>query len=276
MLPFSFAEYLKHKNISIHDIEYTNKAWLLYDAFQQYMQYGWFPEVINANELQKRKLLNEYYSTTYYKDVIDRYNIRDKKLLESFMTYVLNTYSSILSITKLEKHLKSEWIGWSKATLGRYLSYLKEAFFIIDCPKFGYSPKVQLTNPRKVYMIDPWFIRIWHNYSENKWRILENIVAIELYRRWKEFYYFEDTKECDFVVKDHIAIQIQHAIQVTWTIDFQNQKREIDWLLMAMKKCKLSQWYILTYNHKKTLQEHGYTIHMLPVWEWMCDPASMK
>jgi predicted AAA+ superfamily ATPase len=52
--------------------------------------------------------LNEYYATTYYKDIIDRYNIRDKKLLEGFMGYVLNIYSSLLSLTKLEKHLKDE------------------------------------------------------------------------------------------------------------------------------------------------------------------------
>lgn len=267
MLPFSFWEYLKHKDIDPKRLERTNKEWLVYDAFQQYMQYGWYPEVIDANDLQKRKLLNEYYATTYYKDVIDRYNVRDKKLLEGFMSYVLNIYSSLLSLTKLEKHLKDEWLTGTKSTLGRYLSHLKEAFFIIECPKFGYSPKVEMTQPKKVYMIDPGFIKIGNNYSENKWRILENIVAIELFRRWKQLYYFNDGRECDFVIKEPLSLKIEQAIQVTRTLDFHNKEREIQWLLQAMKKCKLSQGYIFTYDEKKIIVEDGCTIYVVPVWE---------
>ena len=253
MLPFSFGEYLKHKDI---DPKYVK-------AYNQYKdKYGWYPEVIDANDLQKRKLLNEYYATTYYKDVIDRYNVRDKKLLEGFMSYVLNIYSSLLSLTKLEKHLKDEWLTGTKSTLGRYLSHLKEAFFIIECPKFGYSPKVEMTQPKKVYMIDPGFI---------KWRILENIVAIELYRRWKQLYYFNDGRECDFVIKEPLSLKIEQAIQVTRTLDFHNKEREIQWLLQAMKKCKLSEGYIFTYDEKKIIEEDGCTIHVVPVWERLLD-----
>lgn len=128
-----------------------------------------------------------------------------------------------------------------------------------------------MTQPKKVYMIDPGFIKIGNNYSENKWRILENIVAIELYRRWKQLYYFNDGRECDFVIKEPLSLKIEQAIQVTRTLDFHNKEREIQWLLQAMKKCKLSEGYIFTYDEKKIIEEDGYTIHVVPVWERLLD-----
>jgi len=38
-----------------------------------------------------------------------------------------------------------------------------------------------------------------------------------------------------------------------------------------MKKCKLSEGYIFTYDEKKIIEEDGYTIHVVPVWERLLD-----
>ncbi|MDR0607246.1 MAG: ATP-binding protein [Candidatus Peribacteria bacterium] len=97
---------------------------------------------------------------------------------------------------------------------------------------------------------------------------MENIVAIELFRREKEFYYYlEGKRECDFLVKDHTSQPIQEAIQVTWELNFSSETREIEGLIEAMKKCHLSEGFILTYNQKKELNVEGYQIHMLPLLE---------
>jgi hypothetical protein len=40
-----------------------------------------------------------------------------------------------------------------------------------------------------------------------------------------------------------------------------------------MKKCHLSEGYILTYNQKKEMEESGFKIHVLPVWEWLISKA---
>jgi hypothetical protein len=66
-----------------------------------------------------------------------------------------------------------------------------------------------------------------NNYTENKGQILENIVAIELYRQEKQFFYFNEKKECDFIVKDKIGTKITSVIQVCWQLDEKNQEREI-------------------------------------------------
>jgi predicted AAA+ superfamily ATPase len=82
------------------------------------------------------------------------------------------------------------------------------------------------------------------------------MVAIELFRREKEFYYYlEGKRECDFLVKDHTSQPIQEAIQVTRELNFTSETREIEGLIEAMKKCFLSEGYILTYNQKKELEK---------------------
>jgi uncharacterized protein len=56
-------------------------------------------------------------------------------------------------------------------------------------------------NPKKIYAIDPAIInRLGFNFSENKGRILENIVYLELLRQGKEIFYHSGKKECDFVL----------------------------------------------------------------------------
>ena len=37
-------------------------------------------------------------------------------------------------------------------------------------------------NPKKIFLMDPGFAALTEDFSENKGRILENVVAVELYR----------------------------------------------------------------------------------------------
>lgn len=54
-------------------------------------------------------------------------------------------------------------------------------------------------NPKKVYTIDTAFAhRLSFNFSENKGRILENIVYLELLRRGKAVYYHSGKKSLIF------------------------------------------------------------------------------
>jgi predicted AAA+ superfamily ATPase len=66
---------------------------------------------------------------------------------------------------------------------------LEEAFFILAYEKFAYSPRKRVMNPEKVYLLDNGFSFLATDFSENKGKWLENIVAIELFRRQEETYY---------------------------------------------------------------------------------------
>lgn len=123
-------------------------------------------------------------------------------------------------------------------------------------------------NPKKVYTIDPAFAhRLGFNFSENKGRILENIVFLELLRRGKEVYYHSGKKECDFVVKK--GLDIVEAIQVSYQVDINNHEREYQGLQEAMDTYNLKEGLVLTYNIEKSYIPNNVSIKILPVWEWL-------
>lgn len=123
-------------------------------------------------------------------------------------------------------------------------------------------------NSKKVYTVDQAFAnRIGSNFSENKGRILENMVFIELLRRRKEIFYYSGKNECDFLVKDGVAITL--AIQVCWQIDATNLLREINGLTEAIEKYAIPKGLLLTYNSYNHPAELPAEITVLPVWKWL-------
>jgi predicted AAA+ superfamily ATPase len=123
-------------------------------------------------------------------------------------------------------------------------------------------------NPKKVYTIDPGFAnRIGFNFSENKGRILENIVFLELLRRGREVYYHSDKNECDFVIKE--GLKITDAIQVSYRININNEQREYGGLQEAMKLYNLHKGLLLTYDEEINKQPVPTGIKLMPVWKWL-------
>ena len=91
---------------------------------------------------------------------------------------------------------------------------MEEAFFILAFEKFSYSPRKRVMNPEKVYLLGNGFSSLATDFSENKGKWLENIMAIELFRRQEETYYYRKRQECGFIVKRGIKPAL--AIQGCW------------------------------------------------------------
>jgi len=100
-------------------------------------------------------------------------------------------------------------------------------------------------------------------------RFLENLVLVELLRRKKEPYYFQEKHECDFVIKQ--GASIQQAIQVCYEINAENQAREVNGLVEAMAACRLKEGILLTYDQDDEKTVDGMKILMLPVWKWLLE-----
>jgi predicted AAA+ superfamily ATPase len=249
---------------------YTAAKGDLLRIFDTFLKTGGFPEVLKKDSPgERRQLLQNYYQTIFYRDIVERYNIRAKSLMEGMMTCCLHQFSSLFSLSAFEKNLKIRRQPGSKRTLANYLAYLQEAFFILSADKFSYSPRQRVMNPKKIFLIDPGFIALTEDFSENKGRILENIVAIELYRRRQRFNYYKNRLECDFIVRDAEAVNLQ-AIQVSWTLTTGNRERELRGLLAAMEKLSLPQGLILTYDEEESLPAApGRRIAVMPVWKWL-------
>ena len=272
MLPFSFGEYLRYRDISFTSASLLTAArGSVMAAFDDYIRHGGFPEVVMASsEAERRKLLQSYFRTIFYRDILERYNVKARYVLDALMNDVLETYSGIFSINRFEKQLKRNGIPGSKRTISNYLHYLEEAFFVIVNEKFSYSPRRRIMNPKKVYLSDSGFAALGRPFAENRGRILENVVATELLRRETELFYFKDKKECDFIVKQ--GQRPVNAIQVCWELNERNEKRELVGLSEACRELDLNSGLILTYAQEEERKANGLTVSVLPVWKWLLIP----
>jgi uncharacterized protein len=269
MFPFSFQEHLRSRNIYHTPASLlTTARGKILAAFGDYVKHGGFPEVAMAgSEPEQRKLLQSYFKTIFYKDILERHNIKARHVLDALMHDILENYSDIFSITRFEKQLKSNDLPGSKRTIANYLHYLTEAFFVIANEKFSFSIRQRTLNPKKTYLTDTGFAALGRPFTENRGRILENIVAIELFRRGMETFYFKGRNECDFIVKQ--GRKPTHALQVCWELTVRNEKREIAGLMEACDALGLTSCIILTYDQEEDRRKNGLSISVLPVWKWL-------
>lgn len=270
ILPFSFPEFLR-----VHGIPHDERTLLtpargrVQKAFEQYLKEGGFPEVVKKGTVpEKRELLQTYYRTIYYRDIVERHNVKAKAVLEAVMRYSLNTFSDLFSISMFEKELKRNRLPGSKQTISNYLGYLQEAFFLAAHEKFSYSPRQRIMNPKKIYLLDTGFSLLSTDFSENRGKLLENAVAVEMFRRRAECFYYKGRRECDFIVKR--GTKPEAAVQVCWGLTPKNEAREFRGLREAMNALAIEEGFILTNDEEKELTIEGARIRILPVWKWLC------
>jgi predicted AAA+ superfamily ATPase len=155
-------------------------------------------------------------------------------------------------------------------TVKKVINSFENSFLFLLLPKYDYSIKKQIQNPKKIYCIDNGFLTtMGFKFMDSEGKMLENLVAIELKRRSKEFYYSSDLQECDFVIRE--GSKITAALQVTWKLTNEDREREINGLAEAMDKFKLKEGLILTNDQEDEIKISGKKIVVKPVWKWLLE-----
>ena len=178
--------------------------------------------------------------------------------------------ASLVSFTKIENDFKSQGIKVSRATLASFARYVEDVFFGFFVEMYAESARKRQANPRKFYVIDQGI----HNYltlrfSENKGRILENLVFIALRRKEYPVYYYKTKAgyEIDFLIgKDRDASLIQVCYDLTNLETFGREKKA---LISGMKELGLKTGLILTMEEKRQEEIQGCLIKTKPVMEWL-------
>lgn len=260
LYPFSFQEFLIFKNINTADHSSAGQAALL-KSFDEYLAGGGFPEVI---KYQEKEYLKRIYEDVLYKDLIARFKIRETKLFQQLAAYLFTNVGKEISYNGLKKALGYK----SPVSVRKHVGFMTEAYLVFELMKYDYSLKKQFISDKKIFVIDNGLRNeIAFSVSEDKGRLLENLVFIELKRRGHEIYYFKNKKECDFLIKE--KNKIISAIQVTTNLGAENQEREIDGLLDALTASQLKKGLILTINQEKTIKQSGMVIEIKPLWKWL-------
>ena len=190
--------------------------------------------------------------------------------MEELAKYYLTNISTLQSFNRARK-----WLNLSLDTVKRYSKYFAIARLIFFVPKFSFSMKEQILNPKKVYCMDTGLRNIVSfKFSEDLGRIAENVVFLNLLfrNRDKEIYYWKDHtgKEVDFVVKE--GLKVKELIQVCWGIEEEKtERREVRALIKAMEEFKLNQGLVITEDIDKEEEVDGKRIVYKPLREWLLE-----
>ena len=250
MFPFSFREFLA----------LTNKA-PSEESFSEYLYAGGFPEYLKK---QNPPILHELLSDVVMKDIAVRFGLKNTGMLKKIAIHLISNTGKVFSFNSIKKMFGIK----SVQSVIDYVSYFEDAYLLFTVPRFSYSYRQQIVNPKKAYSVDNGLSsNNSASFSKDEGRMLENAVFLGLRRRFKDIFYFQGNHECDFVIRERG--RITHAIQVCLDFNEENKDREVNGLLEALKELKLDGGLILTQKQEDEFQVDGKRITVKPAWKWL-------
>ncbi len=258
----------RHLDTEIFPFDY--KEWLAFFKEEtgsrscwRYLENGGFPEYLKTD---RAEVLQRLFDDIITRDIIARKNIRNSIQLRELAKVLISNIGKEFSYHSLKKTLEIPAVQ----TVIDYVSFLQDSFLLFVIQKFDYSYRKRLIGPKKIYAIDTGLVKnLSTAFSKDHGRLLENAVYLELRKRHGQdaVFFYKGIKECDFVIKESDALK--QAIQVTYSLESDNMKRELDGLLEALEKFKLSNGLVITHDQEDSLTMRGKKIAIKPAWKWM-------
>jgi len=222
MNSLSYPEFLK-----FHELEESA------ESFEKFYKYGGLPYLVNVS--LSDRVAYEYAYSTYnsivLKDVVERYKLRNIRLLNDLTTYMADNIGTAFSATRISMYLRSQRIDLSTKVILEYLQYLESAFILKRVKRADIKGKKIFEISEKYYFEDLGIRNSLVGYKPTDFgRILENIVYQHLiYKGYKVFIGKLDEKEIDFVAEqdgERVYIQV-----TTYMTEEKTREREFGNLL---------------------------------------------
>lgn len=249
LFPFSYNEYL----------EFTQKQ-PDSDSALNYLERGGFPEYLKTG---LDEVLMQTFKDIIIRDISLRYHIKNTNLIQQLAVWMVSNCGKLFTGNSLRNLFQIS----SSSSIMEYLAFFNDAYMFFYVPRFSYSPKVQIVNPKKLYCIDNGFIKTNSvSFSPDNGRLLENMAFLQLRRKTDKIFYFAEKNECDFVVLKHKSpVEI---CQVCWQLDQDNLDREMKGLEEAMNFFNTGQGKIITFDQTDQFKSGNKTIIVEPFYEW--------
>jgi len=249
LFPFSYNEFL----------EFTGKG-KTPESLGLYLSGGGFPEMIKTG---MPEVLMHVFNDIVVRDIALRHGIKNTSVLQQLAVWLISNTGKLITGNSLRKIFP---IG-SSSSIMEYLSGFADAYLFFFVPKFSYSQKVQLVNPKKVYASDTGLVYANSvSFSDDKGRALENLVFLQLRRHFREICYFSGRKECDFVVFQ--KNKKPELIQVCVELGQDNLDRELEGITEAMEFFGVPKGVIITFDQTDTFVIGKKTIDAIPFYRW--------
>ena len=120
------------------------------------MNTGGIPDLFVLPEKQEvqRNYLSALKDTILLKDIIQRYSIRDPRLLEDLFTFLVGNTSNLVSIGNIVNYFKIQGRKTSYDAVAAYIGYIEDSFLAYRCERFDLRGKEILSGTAKYYIND--------------------------------------------------------------------------------------------------------------------------
>jgi len=263
IFPFSFKEFICLKGVTLSKTDKLTKTSLIIHLFDEFIQYGSFPEVIKSEVNDKRAIAKNIYNLLFYKDLVAKYDKNDY-LLKLVVNKIAENITKEFSITSLSKKIIPIYKA-SVKTITDYFNILPEPFLTNNLFQYRTSFVIR-ESKRKTYLADNSFIFL-NRITIDKSRLFENLVFNYLKRKYQDLFYYKTTnnKEVDFYINNQ---QEKLLIQVSVSLEnIDTKEREVKALIKAMDEQKLDTGFIYTYNETEKIKIKSKTIYIIPFWK---------
>ena len=212
--PLDFNEYVEMKKFLGKKVNAD-----IHEEFNEYILNGGFPKSLefdnrSARQFYTREIVHEIFK----KDVTNRNRISNAEVFERVQNFILNNYSSEMTIGNIVDELHKNRIHTKAATVGKYIKHLESAKIIYECNRFDLKSKKSLKKENKYYLADlSLYFSLNTNNQLSYGPSLENIIYLFLVSNG---YQVSTGKignlECDFIIRNEKG---EYAyIQVTYTL----------------------------------------------------------
>lgn len=268
--PLSFKDFLAFYEIQANTLlSIVRQKGKIKQLFSRYQSSGGMPKsALLKTEKARHNLLRNYVEDILTRDLIERFKIRQTEKLKILAKFYFSNIASPISYHRVKNFLKIPL-----TTIERFSDNLTAPFLFYFVNKFAFSLKEQTVNPRKIYAGDVGLRNaISFQLSEDKGKLLENIVFLHLQRSGKEIFYYKtkNNLEVDFLVrekqKNTILIQVCAVLQ-----KFDTREREIRSLFAAMEELRLTTGLIITEDEEDEIKVANKIISVKPAWKWLLE-----
>ena len=268
VFPLSFHEYLNFKGI-VPDVNSTKSIAHINHHLVDYLKNGGFPEVIDYDAPLRNRVLQEYFNVMIYRDLLERYEIKNLPALKFFLKRILSSATKLISVNNIYNELKSSGFKIGKSQLYENLDACVNIYLAQILRKHTKSPVDRELGDKKIYAIDNGLLNsLDYKFSDDTGKALEQVVFLELRRREQEIYFYKDKSECDFIIRH--GIEITKAIQVSVAMsDEKTRKREIRGLTDCCNEFGLQKGLIITRDSSEELDLNGIKISIVPLFRWL-------
>jgi predicted AAA+ superfamily ATPase len=228
MMTFSFKEFCEG---------YEGNALSLNEKFNLYIKNGSFPYILRYNygEQEAKEYMSGIYNTILLNDIVKRLNIADVNMLEAITRFMMHNIGNRTSPTTISGTMTSNHMKIDPKTVDKYIRGLTDSLLFYEARRYNIKGKKILSSINKYYVCDIAMRNMLvRSRDSDIGHILENIVYLELKRRYQEVYVgqYDADGEVDFVAFENGK---PYYFQVTQTaLDEKVLQRELN----PLKKIK--------------------------------------